>query len=68
MLPLITESYLIYWNHTSHIDCESCARQSTTGPCAPTVSLVAANFVITTYFISLLLLQPLIYPLVLLVY
>jgi hypothetical protein len=49
MLPLITESYLLYWNHTSHIDCEPCARQSTTGTYAPTVGLVPASFVITTY-------------------
>jgi hypothetical protein len=49
MLPLITEPYLLYGNRTFHIDCEPCARQSTTGPCAPTVGLVPANFVITTY-------------------
>jgi len=49
MLPLITEPYLIYWRHTSFIDCEPCACQSTTGPCAPTMSLVPVSFVIIIY-------------------
>lgn len=49
MLPLITEPYLLYWNHTSHIDCESYAHQSTTRPCAPNVGLMPASFVITSY-------------------
>jgi hypothetical protein len=49
MLPLITEPYLLYWTNTSFFDCEPCARQSTSGPCAPTVGLVPASFVIIIY-------------------
>jgi len=42
-------------------DCEPCARQSATEPCAPTVGLVPANLL-------LLFLQPLVYPSVLSMY
>jgi hypothetical protein len=66
ILPLITEPYLLYWNHTSilepylHYWSHKTHYQNHT--------FDARAITLLTYLISLLLLQPLVYPSVLSVY